>query len=118
MPNNLLRDGGLEYSVGSTPAPSPNNASDWYYSYESDLSACLSLDDNELLQGIPAKVDVKFAGDDRKSGSQSLKLLLDGVHAGLSGACIDYGFITDIGPNNVVVSASVNFDYRDFIGLC
>jgi hypothetical protein len=114
-PNSLLRDGGFEYSVGSSPATTPNSESDWYFSHDSNLSACNTLD-NDPAPGEDAKVDVKFTVDDRKSGSQALKLILDGVHSGLSGPCIDYGFITGIGPVNEVVSASVNFDYRDFVG--
>jgi hypothetical protein len=116
-PNSLLRDGGFEYSTGSSPVTTPSNESDWYFSHQSVLSACNTLDNgpNPPL-AVAAKVDVKFTIDDRKSGSQALKLILDGVHGNSGIGCYDYNFITGVGSNHEVVSASVNFDYRDFVG--
>ncbi|MBL0340221.1 MAG: hypothetical protein IPP71_04445 [Bacteroidetes bacterium] len=118
---NLISDGGVEHTTKSTFSVNPEVANIWYMTNAQDLSTYFTLDAAEF-PGVSAEVNANRPSTERKSGFQAIRLKLPGVWAGNVGSVSqDYGSIQPFPgqqapANGEVVSAAVDFDYRDFLG--
>jgi len=116
-PENLIRDGDIENSPLGGLSNTPTTAKKWYQQNAVTFGSCLPLD--KPIPGTPSpgnyaasQASVGFL--DRKSGRQSVLLQLDGLHN--ANGCTDYDDFSPVAPQGQVISAAIDFDYRDFIG--
>jgi hypothetical protein len=123
---NLMKDGSIENSTASGLTTSPTNESLWYIINHSKFTGCFSLDSKYPLipaSAEPAGTEATIAFNERRSGSKSIEIKLDGIHDTNFGSisCNTYCDLTvdDPAPSplypDVFISAGFDFDFRDFI---
>lgn len=112
-PENIIKDGGIENSPYGGLNASPSSEEIWYQFNNISSSSCLSLD-YKIADAVLAESKAMIGFLDRKSGSKSIVLEVDGMHEGILN-CGDYTAFTGQGPNGEMISAAFDFDYRDLI---
>jgi hypothetical protein len=126
---NLMKDGSIENSTASGLITSPTNESVWYTKNRSKFTGCFSVDSKyptlaNLSTAERAGTEANIAFNERRSGSKSIEIKLDGIHAIDLGttSCDTYCDLSVVGGSassplypDVYISAAFDFDFRDFI---
>jgi hypothetical protein len=109
---NLILDGDVEATTDvSELGSSPQSDCIWYAdNLVSFIAPCTSIKSAD----VDAETKAFITTVERKSGKRALELNLDGLVS--STTCMDFSSFTPLLPtSNAMVSACVDFDYRDLI---
>jgi hypothetical protein len=107
-PDNLIPMGDIEDMPFGGLSSIGTNTEPWYFANSISFVNCHNLASIANLAASSASIGYL----DRKSGSKSILLDLEGLYG--SGNCTDYDDYTP-NANDVVISAAVDFDYRGLI---